>query len=194
MSGGAYALALRMAAAAFLICLPLAQWAAFRELERRGRDEDLLGSSNMRDHVLAALAHAAFWGLIITLPVLAAWVVISWRSLATRTFLGMELFLAFLVLVLGLTAIAVRFGLDAMGRTSEAAAPRTIFSLRLAALAVGGGYGATLWVYVPGGAGETLLAVFVIGVALLALGLNHTAEMDPDLLARLALALRRKPE
>lgn len=182
---------MRLAVAAFLVCLPLGQWIAFRELERRGRDETLLESCNMRDHVLAALARASFWGLVITLPVLGVWLLLTRGSLGTQTFLGMELFLGFLVLTVGLTVAAMRFGLDAMGRRDGENASRTLFTLRLAVLALGGGYGAALWVYLPGGVGETLLAVFLIGVALLGLGLNKTAEMNPELLARLARALRR---
>lgn len=194
MSGGNEVLVLRMAVGTFLVCLPLAQWIAFRELERRGRDEELLFANNMRDHVLAALARASLWGLVATLPVLASWIVVSWRSLGSRTFLGMELFLAFLVLALGLTTIAARFALDLMRRPGRGGIVRLVFILRLAVLAVGAGYGAAMWVYTPGNLGETLLAVFLIGVALVVLGLNRTADMEPELLARLARALRRGPE
>ncbi len=102
--------------------------------------------------------------------------------------IGAEILLSFVVLALGLTAVALRFALDLAGRTAAGSLARAVAGLRLLVLGIGLSYGAALWFAVPGGAGETLLSVFLLGAGLVALGLNRTAEMDPELLRKLVRA------
>ncbi len=180
---------LRAAVAAFVIALPAMQWLAFRSLARRGGDVRLLASRNVRDHVLGALGWSAAGGAGVFVPALAAWAFRARAGLGWDVLTGIELFAAFLVLDLGFTAAAVRFCLDLAGRMDPPRVRSAVPVLRLAVLASAAAYGAALWISSPGGPARLLLAVFVLGGALVAMGLNRTAEMSPDLLARLARAL-----
>jgi hypothetical protein len=148
-------------------------------------------SRNVRDHVLAVLLRAGLLSLVLAVPVFGLWAVTVWSRLEWDVLVGGEIILAFVILSLGFTSASVRFGLNLMARVRPKAAPRALFALRLAVLLTAGAYGAALWIYTPGSPGEMLLGVFVLGAALFALGLNRLAETDPDLLARLAEALRR---
>jgi FtsH-binding integral membrane protein len=183
---------LRLAVILFLLMLPAAQWAAFREMARRGTHDQLRESRNVRDHTLAALGRAAQVGLALQVPAMIAWAVAAWSRLHWDVLVGAEILLAFVVLAVGLTAAALRFALDLMARVGAARASRALLGLRLFTLGAGLTYGAVLWFVLPGGAGETLLSVFTLGAALAALGLNRTAEMSPELMRRLAQATRRR--
>jgi hypothetical protein len=65
-----------------------------------------------------------------------------------------------------------------------------LFLLRVVVLLGGGGYGLALWIQVPGGPQEMVIAVGILGVALVVLGLNRTASLSPALLVRLSETLR----
>ena len=167
------------------------QWAAFRELARRGAHDELRDSRNVRDHLLAALGRAAQVGLALQVPAVIAWGVTAWARLHWGILVGAEILLAFVVLAVGLAATSLRFALDMMGRVGVGTAARALLGVRLFVLGAGLTYGAILWFFQPGGAGETLLSVFTLGAALAALGLNRTAEMSPESMRRLARAMRR---
>ena len=188
MSAETHRTLLRLALLLFLLILPAMQWVAFRELARRGAHDALRASRNTRDHVLGALGRAAQAGLILEIPPLLAWSVAAWPRLRWEVLIGAEILLSFVVLALGLTAVALRFALDLAGRTAAGSLARAVAGLRLLVLGIGLSYGAALWFAVPGGAGETLLSVFLLGAGLVALGLNRTAEMDPELLRKLVRA------
>jgi hypothetical protein len=183
---------LRTAVVVYLALLPIMQWLVFRGLYTRGTIESVRLSRNVRDHVLATLLRAGLVSLIVAVPVFGVWAATVWSRLRWDILVGGEIILVFVILALGFTSALVRFSLNLMNRVRPEAAPRSLHSLRLAVLLTGGAYGAALWIYTPGTPGEMLLAVFVLGAALFALGLNRTAEMDPDLLARLAEAMKRR--
>ncbi len=182
---------LRLAVVLFLLMLPAMQWVAFQELARRGAHDELRDSRNVRDHLLAALGRAAQVGLALQVPAVIAWGVTAWARLHWGILVGAEILLAFVVLAVGLAAASLRFALDMMGRVGAEKAARALLGVRLFVLGAGLTYGAILWFFLPGGAGETLLSVFTLGAALAALGLNRTAEMSPESMHRLARAMRR---
>lgn len=192
LSAEEYAFLLRMAVASFFFSLVLGQWLGFRELRRRGSDETVLASCHVRDHVLAGLARGSLGGLAVTVPLMVVWGIIAFNRREGGIFLGMELFLAFLLVAVGLAAVMMRLALDLAVRVREEAASRLLLWLRLGALAAAAVYGAALWVLVPAGLGEMLLSVFLVGAALVAVGLNRTAQMTPQALERLALFLTRR--
>ncbi len=183
---------LRTAVAVYLALLPVMQWLVFRGLYVRGAVESARVSRNVRDHVLAALLRAGLLSLVLAVPVFGLWVVTVWSRLRWDVLVGGEIMLAFVILSLGFTSASVRFSLGLMTRVPPKAAPRALFVLRLAMLLTAGAYGAALWIYTPGTPGEMLLGVFILGAGLFALGLNRIAEMDPDVLARLVEAMRRR--
>lgn len=183
---------LRLAVVLFLLMLPAMQWVAFRELARRGAHDELRDSRNVRDHLLAALGRAVQVGLALQVPAMIAWGVTTWSRLHWNVLVGAEILLAFVVLAVGLAAASLRFALDMMGRVGAETAARALLGVRLFVLGAGLTYGAVLWFFLPGGAGETLLSVFTLGAALAALGLNRTAEMSPESMRRLAQAMRRR--
>ena len=182
---------LRLGVVLFLLMLPAAQWVAFREMARRGAHDQLRESSNVRDHLLAALGKAALVTLVLQIPTTIAWALATWSRVHWDVLVGAEILLALVVLAVGLTAATLRFALDLMERVSAGAAARALLGLRLFVLGAGLSYGAIIWIVLPGGAGETLLSVFALGAALAAMGLNRTAEMSPELMRRLARATRR---
>jgi hypothetical protein len=183
---------LRLAVALFLLLIPAAQWAAFREMTRRGAHDQLRESKNVRDHMLSALGKAARVTLALQVPAAIVWGVALWPRLRWDVLVGAEILLAFVVLAVGLAAAALRFALDLMDRPGAGTVARAVLGPRLLALGAGLTYGAVLWVVLPGGAGETLLSVFTLGAALVALGLNRIAEMSPETMRRLAQTTRRR--
>ena len=192
MSDEEYALLLRAAAATFFLAFVLVQWLGFRELKRRGADADLAAGCAVRDHVLAALGRASLGGLAVTVPLMAAWGVLAFSRRQDRVFVGMELFLAFLVVAMGLTAVTMRLALGLAERYEGPPARRMLLWSRWGMLASGAAYGAAVGLFLPPNLGETLLAVFLIGAGLVALGLNGTARMTPETLVRLAGHLTKR--
>jgi hypothetical protein len=164
----------------------------FSELEKRGAKIGVRSERTVRDEILGALLRGALLGLLIALPIFAVWAVRSWSSLHLGVLLGGEVLLAFVVLALGLATLAARLGLSLMERVSPGEERRALFLLRLSVLGAGAAYGIALWLIVPGRPGETLFAVFALGVAMIVLGLNRTADLSPELLARLSEAMKKR--
>lgn len=100
--------------------------------------------------------------------------------------------LSVVVLALGFTAVTLRFGLSLAGRLAGARLASALLALRLGVPVAAALYGLALWIRVPGNPPETLLAFFVLGAALLSLGLNRLAEMEPERILLLVEGLRRR--
>jgi hypothetical protein len=174
---------LRLAVLLFWVRLPLVQWLVFAELGRRGRDPALLRGKSVRDHVLGSLLRAGRVGVVVVLAAFATWALVPLSPGGFDLLLDGEILFAFLVLELGLAALAVRLGLRVA--QSPTGARRALLGLRAGTLALGWIYGAALWILVPGGRGETLFSVFVLGAALIILGLNRASVVSAEAMSRL---------
>ena len=183
---------LRLGVIVYWAALPAVQWVVFSELEQRGAKIGVRSERTVRDEILHALLRGALLGLLITLPIFAVWAVRSWPSLHLGVLLGGEILLVFVVLAIGLAALAARLGLSLMEKVSPGEERRALFLSRLSVLGAGAAYGIALWLIVPGGPGEMLFAVFALGVAMIVLGLNRTTDMSPELLARLSEAMKKR--
>jgi hypothetical protein len=172
------------AAGAFVVLFPLILWTAFRLL--RGR---LAASSEgtARGALVWTLARLVLVAAaVFALPALA-W---AWRERESppgRLLAGIELFLVFGVLAAGLSMASIRLGL----RLSPRAGPGAWMASRALPWLAGSGYAAATAWYSPGGAGATLFAVFLLGVALAAVGLNRAEALDADELRRVTGPSRR---
>lgn len=184
-----YSSLLRLAVLVYLILLPAEQWITFGELERRGFRAS---KGNVRDHIVPALLRGFLVGLAITLPVFLVWGGFQWSSLRWEVLLGGEILLGFCVLTTGITAMTVRLALGLLERVAREEDTRVVFILRLSILVAGAAYGLVLWLAVPGGPGETLIVVFLLGAGMTGLGLNRTTGLPPELLERLADATRKR--
>jgi len=180
---------LRLAVFVYLILLPAEQWITFGELERRVSRGD---RGNVRDHMVRALIRGFGIGLAIILPVFLVWGGLRWPSLRWEVLVGGEVLLGFCLLATGITALTVRLALGLLERLSPEDDTQVVFILRLSVLVAGAAYGVAVWIVVPGGPGETLIALFLLGAGLIGLGLNRTSVMPPELLERLADTVRKR--
>jgi len=188
-----YAGILHIAAILIWASLPAAQWVAFRELERRGGDAVAVFGKSVRDHVLAALLRAGGLTLVQVPLAFLIWSLLLRTGTGWNALDGAEILFAAGLFVTGVTAVSVRFCLGLLEKVEdEAAARRWVFLIRISVLAAGAAYGLALWLRRPGGVLELFVSLVVLGVALLALGLNRTAGMSPGVLVRLADALRKR--
>ena len=131
---------LRIAVIQFALGSILVERAFFRDPDPRPRWRS----------VLRAIPHV----LVPAVVAFGVWVVRAWSSARWDVLIGLEILLAFLLLELGLAALAKRFQ------------RRAVF------LALGWGYAAAVAIFAPGGPGETLLAVTLLGTATLFLGIR----------------------
>jgi hypothetical protein len=100
--------------------------------------------------------------------------------------------LGFCLLATGITALTIRLALGLLERLSPEDDTQVVFILRLSVLVAGAAYGVAVWIVVPGGPGETLIALFLLGAGLTGLGLNRTSAMPSELLQRLADTVRKR--
>ncbi len=184
-----YSSLLRLAVLVYLILVPAEQWITFGELERRGSRGS---KGNIRDHIVPALLRGFLVGLAITLPVFLVWGGFRWSSLRWEVLVGGEIFLGFCVLATGITVMTVRLAFSLLERVAREEDTRVIFILRLSVLVAAAAYGLALWIAVPGGPGETLIVLFLLGAGMIGLGLNRTTGISPELLERLADTLRKR--
>lgn len=194
MPHSVYAGFIRVAVILIWAALPAAQWIAFRELERRGSDAEAVFGRSVRDHVLTALLRAA--GLVLGLAVAAflLWIAGFGVRSGGDMLVGAEILIAAVLLLTGLTAVAVRLSLSLVERTREndPAAGPGVFRIRVSVLAGGAAYGLALWLLRPGTSTELLISLAVLGAGLVILGLNRTADMGAGVLVRLADVLRKR--
>lgn len=190
MSDAAFREFLRAVVLVYWAGLPLLQLIGFTELARRGADPEAVLNRSVRDHLLAAALKTTRLGLLVVLPLFLIWGAFTWRTHGTGLLVAGEFLLTFVLLGTGLTTLALRMGLSLMDRVAEESAARGLFLLRVVVLLGGGGYGLALWIQVPGGPQEMVVAVGILGVALVVLGLNRTASLSPALLVRLSETLR----
>jgi hypothetical protein len=179
----------RMAVLAYLILLPAGQWITFGELERRMSRAD---EGHVRDHIVRALVRGFLIELAIILPVFLVWGGLRWSSLRWDVLLGGDILLGFCVLTVGITALTIRLALNLLEKLPPEEDTRGVFILRLSVLVAGAGYGVAVWIVVPGGPGETMVSLFLLGAVLTVLGLNRTADLPMELLERLSETVRRR--
>jgi hypothetical protein len=180
----AFAALIPMAVACFMIGLPVIQELVLGEVRRRGRTPDLLHACSVRDHVLRATLRSVRAGLLFAAGGFVLWIAIHRPSPGWAWGLGAEILLSFLVLQLGLSVLTLRFVLQAAA--SPRASRGALLAVRLAVLAAGWLYGLAVWFIVPGGPGEMLFAVLVLGVGLGMLGLTRLAGAPIEALSRFA--------
>jgi hypothetical protein len=101
-----------------------------------------------------------------------------------------EILLAGAVLGTGIQALGIRMALGLMDRVSPPRQPLALLVLRGVVLLAGALYGLSFWNRTPGTPGETLGVMLLLGGALVALGLNRTAEMRFELLEQVARSIR----
>ena len=180
---------LRLAVLVYLILLPAGQWITLGDLERRvSRTE----TGTVRDLVIRALVRGFLIGLAITLPVFLVWGGLRWSLLRWDVLVGGEILLGFCVLATGITALTIRLALGLLERLPPEEDTRVILILRLSVLVAGAAYGLAVWIVIPGGPAETLIAAFLLGAGLIGFGLNRIAELPPELLERLSDTVRRR--
>jgi len=165
----------RLVLAVFLVQLFLVQYVTFRELAGAGADPDRRAARHVRDHVVGALCKAAAWGVGVAGIGSAAWAWTVGRGEAGTLLWGAEFFLAALVLSVGLAALAARLSLQVLERGGSRSRVRWV---RAAVLGAGILYAVALWARGRAEPGEHLLAFFVLGAALLVLGLNRLAGLS----------------
>jgi hypothetical protein len=178
---------LPVAAVIYVLGLVLVEQKTFAEVARRGA---VGARRNVRDMIMESLGRGALRGAALALLAAAIWGAFSWSRLGWEVMTGAEIFLAFTVLQIGIASLSVRMALRLVGTMEPGAARRPILLLRLAMLATGVLYAFAVWRLAPGGAGETLFAVFLLGAALFVVGLNRTGELPSERMVRLAEALR----
>ncbi len=176
---------LKTAVVTFWATAVLVQLLVFRGLVRRGRDETLLGSAPVRDHLIAELVHGGAVAAGLGCAVTFGWALVAWRNLGWSILLGVELILAFVLISVGAASLAARLSLDLVARSDGDPTPG-VRLVRLVILATCGFYGSAVLSSSQGGFGTSLFAAFALGVATLLMGLNRTRDLEPDTLSRLA--------
>lgn len=185
MNASEFPFAFRFVLVVFLAELALVQVVTFRVLAGVGADPARRESRHVRDHVVAALLRAAVPGLAVAAVGTLAWALTGGGTGTAALLWGAQFFLASLLLALGLAALAARFSLQALERGPGRG---RVYAVRASVLAAGLLYAISLWVRGRAGPGEHLLAFFLLGAALLVLGLNRLAGLSPASLERLAAA------
>jgi hypothetical protein len=158
---------LRIAAIQFAVGAVLAQVATFRSLA--GKDL----SCDLRRAQWCASRRATIAGLTPAIVTFALWAPRTWPRARWDVLVGLEILLAFVLLAVGLAAVAVRYSHPAVRIEAETGTRGRELLVRVGILAAGWAYAAAVAIRIPGGPGETLFAVTALGAITLALGLSR---------------------
>lgn len=173
---------LRFAVGYYWLVLLLLQTVVFLDLRRRGRDDELLHSMAVRDHLVRAMVRGAILGSGTVVVGFAAWVFSRGTLFSGAALITAELLVAFTLVAMGFAAATARFSFRLIERQGPAGVPL----VRFAFLLLGAGYGLALWLLLPTEAMETVISVLILGAALVGLGLNRTEAVSPETLGKMA--------
>jgi hypothetical protein len=168
---------LQVAGWSFAVGAMLVQIAAFRALRRPRQDA-------LRRFLLFTLLRAAPLGILSALLAFAIWVPGVWPAIQWEALVSLEILLGLVLVELGLAAVAMRASLSVLIRLPVGRERWPLLMIRLGVLSVGWIYAWALATRMARGPGETLMAVALLGAALLAVGLNRVGDISSDTVDR----------
>ena len=165
---------LRFAGWSFAFGMAFVQMGAFYLLERPRLDGD---ANPPRRSILSAVLRGAILGTLAALIAFALWIPTAWPQIHWEILVALEILLGLVLIEVGLAAVAIRASLTIVTHLpqKQARLPRVV--IRAGMLTIGWIYAWAFATRMPRGPGETLLAVALLGAALLALGLNRANEV-----------------
>ena len=165
---------LRFAGWSFAFGMALVQLGAFYLLER----PRLNGAPNpLRRSILSAVLRGAVPGTIAALIAFGLWVPHVWSQVHWEILVALEILLGLVLIETGLAAVAIRASLMSVTHLPQKQARMALVMIRAGMLTIGWIYAWAFATRMPRGPGETLIAVSLLGAALLALGLNRANEV-----------------
>jgi hypothetical protein len=173
---------LRFAGWSFAFGMAFVQLSAFYLLERPRLDGD---PNPLRRSILYAVLRGGVPGIISALIAFAFWLPNAWPQVHWEALIGLEILLGLVVIEIGLAAVAIRASLMVVTHLNEGQTRLTLILLRAGMLTIGWIYAWAFATRMPRGPGETLLAVSLLGAALIALGLNRADDVPVKSIDRL---------
>ena len=158
----------------FAFGVAFVQMGTFYLLDRPRQDGD---PNPLRRSILSAVLRASIPGLLVALVAFGIWVPRVWAETGWEVLVALEILIGLVLIEVGLAAVAIRASLEILTHVREGRARLPLFLIRLGMLSVGWIYAWAFATRMPRGPGETLIAVTLLGAALLALGLNRASEV-----------------
>jgi hypothetical protein len=165
---------LRFAGWSFAFGVAFVQMGAFYLLERPRVNRV---PNPLRRSILSAVLRGAVPGTIVALFAFALWVPSVWSQVHWEILVALEILLGLVLIETGLAAVAIRASLMSVTHLPQKQARMALVMIRAGMLTIGWIYAWALATRMPRGPGETLLAVSLLGAALLALGLNRAGDV-----------------
>ena len=165
---------LRYAGWSFAFGMAFVQMGTFYLLDRPRLNGD---PNPLRRSILSAVLRASIPGVLTALIAFGIWTSRVWAEAGWEVLVGLEILLGLVLIEVGLAAVAIRASLNAITNLPGARTRSALFMIRLGMLTVGWIYAWAFATRMPRGPGETLIAVTLLGGALLALGLNRVGDV-----------------
>lgn len=165
---------LRFAGWSFAFGVAFVQMGAFYLLGR----PRLNGVPNpLRRSILSAVLRGAIPGTLTALLAFGLWVPQVWSQVHWEVLVALEILLGLVLIEIGLAAVTIRASLHSVTHLPQKQARMALVMIRVGMLAIGWIYAWAFATHMPRGPGETLLAVSLLGAALIALGLNRAGDV-----------------
>ena len=173
MSQTVFADFLRFAGWSFAFGMAFVQLGAFYLLER----PRMSNSNPLRRSIVSAVLRGAIPGTLAALVAFGLWVPSVWSQVHWEILVALEILLGLVLIEVGLAAVAIRASLMSVTHLAAKQARLALVMIRAGMLTIGWIYAWAFATRMPRGPGETLLAVALLGGALIALGLNRAGDV-----------------
>jgi hypothetical protein len=173
---------LRFAGWSFAFGMAFVQLGAFFLLERPRLNGD---PNPLRRSILSAILRGGAAGTISALIAFGLWVPQVWSQVHWEALVALEILFGLVLIEMGLASVAIRASLMSVTHLPEKQARLALVMIRAGMLTIGWIYAWAFATRMPRGPGETLLAVTLLGAALLALGLNRAGDVPVQSFDRL---------
>jgi len=173
---------LRFAGWSFAFGVAFVQMGAFYFLERPRLNGD---PNPLRRSILSAVLRGAIPGTLTALLAFGLWVPNVWSQVHWEVLIALEIMLGLVAIEVGLASVAIRASLMSVTHLPQKQARLGLFMIRAGMLTIGWIYAWAFATRMPRGPGETLLAVSLLGAALIALGLNRAGDVPVQSFDRL---------
>jgi hypothetical protein len=165
---------LHFAGWSFAFGVAFVQMGAFYLLERPRLNGD---PNPLRRSILSAILRGGVAGMVSALIVFGLWVPQVWSQMHWEVLVALEILFGLVLIEMGLAGVAIRASLMSVTHLPEKQARLALVMIRAGMLTIGWIYAWAFATHMPHGPGETLLAVSLLGAALLALGLNRAGDV-----------------